>query len=189
MASSQSEAGQEVAQRQKIFADYTRFLSTSTLAACVLAPVLIALPPRKLDLFTFSLTGVFIASVDYQAKERTGLGLVERTSRRFLSSREPLAGATQDDTSAIRKGDRELVEQSSSNLVPGGPRSSSLQHQAQQDWKQLRLKEEQEKLDQGEGYGSMIMDQIWGVWNQEEKKMEQIKEKDEEVVQNRKEQG
>ena len=31
-----------------------------------------------------------------------------------------------------------------------------------EDWKAERLKEEQEKLDQGEGYGDMIKDQIWG---------------------------
>ena len=32
-------------------------------------------------------------------------------------------------------------------------------------WKERRLAEEQEKISQGEGYGDMIMDQIWEVWN------------------------
>jgi len=33
----------------------------------------------------------------------------------------------------------------------------------------------------------MIMDQVWQVWNQEEKKLEQVKEKDEEVLREMKE--
>ena len=49
-------------------------------------------------------------------------------------------------------------------------------------WKERRLREEQEKINQGEGYGSMIMDQIWEVWNWGEKKGEEIKDKDKEVL-------
>ena len=52
-------------------------------------------------------------------------------------------------------------------------------------WKERRLKEEQEKLDQGEGYWDMIVDQVWEVWNWGEKKAEDLKEKDEEVVESR----
>jgi hypothetical protein len=51
-----------------------------------------------------------------------------------------------------------------------------------EDWKERRLKEEQEKLDQGEGYGGMIMDQIWDVWNWGERKAEKLEDKDKQVV-------
>ena len=44
-------------------------------------------------------------------------------------------------------------------------------------WKERRLREEQEKINQGEGYGSMIMDQIWEVWNWGDKnKAEEVKD-------------
>jgi hypothetical protein len=33
-----------------------------------------------------------------------------------------------------------------------------------EDWKEERLRKEQEALDRGEGYGSLIMDQISEVW-------------------------
>lgn len=46
-------------------------------------------------------------------------------------------------------------------------------------WKERRLKEEQEKIDNGEGYGTMIVDQIKEVWNQGEKKAEEVKVEDE----------
>lgn len=33
-----------------------------------------------------------------------------------------------------------------------------------EDWKEKRLKKEQEVLDKGEGYGTLIMDQLREVW-------------------------
>ena len=32
-------------------------------------------------------------------------------------------------------------------------------------WKERRLQEEREALEEGRGYGSLIMEQIWEVWN------------------------
>jgi hypothetical protein len=49
-------------------------------------------------------------------------------------------------------------------------------------WQERRLKEERERLANGEGYGDMIMDQIWEVWNWGEKKAEVLKETDEQVL-------
>jgi hypothetical protein len=184
MASSQPGPNEELARRQTIFSDYNRFLHSSTLAACVLAPVLIALPPRKLDLYTFFLSGAFIASVDYQARERAGLGIMGYASRRFVP-REQSRLPGQDDANLVRESSRLLEEPS-----PRPVQTSTLQRRAQEDWKQQRLKEEQEKLDRGEGYWSMIVDQVWHVWNQEEKQIEQLKKKDEEeVARERKEKG
>jgi len=58
------------------------------------------------------------------------------------------------------------------------------------DWKAKRDQREKEALEEGRGYGGLIMDQIWEVWNWGGKKMEEVKEKDEEVVAARKaEQG
>ena len=41
-------------------------------------------------------------------------------------------------------------------------------------WKERRLKVENEKIAKGEGYGSMIVDQISEVWNWGEKKAEEV---------------
>lgn len=53
-------------------------------------------------------------------------------------------------------------------------------------WKERRLREEQEKIEQGEGYGSMIMDQIWEVWTWGKKQGEELKEKDQEALESKK---
>jgi hypothetical protein len=164
---------------QRVQADYTRFLHTSTLVALVLAPALIALPPRKLDLYTFALGGAFLASAEYQTKARTGMGIMGNASRRFVAT-EPLMEVQS------RGG---LLEEKHlpTPLVDAGAQGapSRVQTLAAEDWKRARLEEEQEKLDRGEGYWSMITDQVWQVWNQEERKVARLKEKDEEVLKER----
>jgi len=54
------------------------------------------------------------------------------------------------------------------------------------DWKAKRDAKEKEALEEGKGYGGLIMDQIWEVWNGGKEKVEQIKEEDEKVVAERK---
>jgi hypothetical protein len=159
-------------QQQRINTDYTRFLNASTLAACVLAPVIIALPPRKLDLFTFSLCGAFLASSNYQFRERTGNGYFGWMSRPFIEKHERLQQRT-----AASDGKRLLDEK-----ITVSVKGSVMGPVAREDWKMQRLREEQEKLDEGEGYADMIKDQIWQVWNQEEKKVEDLKGKDDALV-------
>ena len=52
------------------------------------------------------------------------------------------------------------------------PSSSTLLHKIWMgdqppDWKERRLASERKALAEGKGYSDLIMDQIWGVWNQE----------------------
>ncbi len=178
-------------QQQRVFADYHKFLHTSTLVGCVLIPVLIALPPRKLDLYTFSLTGALFASANHQTKERTGLGILGHVSKPFLQRDRPRGSPVpgSDGMTAAREQTR-LLDDAPTPLPAERRTGTTLEEQAREawtrgekeGWRQQRLREEQEKLDQGEGYGSMIVDQIWEVWNHGEQKMEEVKEKDEEVV-------
>lgn len=50
------------------------------------------------------------------------------------------------------------------------------------DWKKKRDEREKEALEEGKGYGGLIMDQIWEVWNWRKDKDEEIKVKDHEVL-------
>ncbi|OAL29855.1 hypothetical protein AYO22_01761 [Fonsecaea multimorphosa] len=178
--------------QQRRFSDYHTFLHNSTLAALFLAPALIALPPRKLDLYTFSLTGAFVAAANYQLRERTGLGFMGHASRPFLHNR--LRNGMEEGAGSTATGATQRLPGFEHAPLPDMAResngtSSTLRDKAQEDWKQRRLKEEQEKLEQGEGYGSMIVDQIWEVWNQGEKKVEELEERDEEAVQKQRDRG
>jgi len=55
------------------------------------------------------------------------------------------------------------------------------------DWKEKRDARERKALEEGKGYGWLIMDQIWDVWTWGKNKTEEVKEKDEEVIAEKKE--
>lgn len=191
MASSDSNAADVTPDQQvRIYSAYESFKHNGSLAVLVAAPILIAVPPRKLDLYTFSLMGAFVASVNQLTVERTGRGLLMQfaakpTSRVLESQRlqppqvqetrrllEEKAGVP-DGMGKSRTGATGPLEAKAKEIWMGGETEG---------WKERRLREEQEKLSQGEGYGGMIMDQIWEVWNQGEKKAEELKKEDEKVV-------
>jgi hypothetical protein len=50
-------------------------------------------------------------------------------------------------------------------------------------WKVERDRKEKEAMEEGKGYGDLITEQIWEVWNWGKGRAEGLKEKDEEVVQ------
>lgn len=54
------------------------------------------------------------------------------------------------------------------------------------DWKEKRDQKEKEALEEGRGYGGLIKDQIWEVWNWGRDKNEEVKEIDEAVLAERK---
>jgi hypothetical protein len=54
------------------------------------------------------------------------------------------------------------------------------------DWKEKRDRREREALEEGKGYWDLIKEQIWDVWSSGEKKVEELKETDEKVVEERK---
>ncbi|KAJ4522917.1 hypothetical protein HRR83_001423 [Exophiala dermatitidis] len=177
MAASSSSSGAqpngasgEFQQRQHITDDYHRFLSTASLATCVLAPVIIALPPRKLDLYSFSLAGAFVVSANYQLKERTGRGIVERARMPHIfgmpeQAREiQLKMRAQEEKRLLEESPSATTQKKSGSLLEGKAKELWMGGETE-GWKERRLREEQEKLANGEGYGSMIVDQIWEVWN------------------------
>lgn len=143
--------------QQRMATDFNNFLNTASLVTLFVAPALILLPPRKLDFYTFSLAGAWVSCASYRNtfsdympfQQRRRLRVEAQEQRRLLEERELVV--PQDK----RKGS--LLEEKAKEIWMGGEKDG---------WKERRLAEEQEKIDQGEGYASMIMDQIWDVWNQ-----------------------
>ena len=150
---------------------YHKFVHNTSVAMLFVAPVLIALPPRKLDFYTFTLGGIFAVSGNQLLRERNGVGILGLLPGRSM------------EASVVAASQGRILEEP----VKTDPAVKEIMREARQkpivreDWKERRLKEEQEKLDQGEGYGGMIMDQIWDVWNWGEKKAEKLENKDKQV--------
>ena len=170
---------------------FESFIHNASLATLVLAPTLILLPPRKLDFYTFSLSTAFVLSGTQLYSERAArlrregagnwIGLPakaqqikdrEEVRRRNLLEEGYVVHTEQERS----KGKGSVLEEKAREMWMGGETEG---------WKERRLAEERKKLAEGEGYGGMIMDQIWEVWNWGEKKAEGVMQKDEEVAKRR----
>ena len=148
--------------QQQVPVDAQRYINTLhnvALAAVIACPVLILIPPRKLDLYTWGLIGATAYSGNFLVKERTGTSIWQRVSG------EPVAAAPAMSLPATQT----LPKAVTTHLEVEGrdrttPVTAELQSQ-REAWKAQREKEIQDDLDVGKGFGDMIMDQIYEVWN------------------------
>ncbi len=163
---------------------FQTFLYRTSQTTLVVAPVLILLPPRKLDFYTFLLSGACVASAGHLIQQRR-LRLAEQRSFSMLSKEQQVR------EQIARQKERRLLEESGSESVGRKKQGGSLLEEKAKEiwmggetegWKERRLKEERERIANGEGYGDMIMEQIWDVWNWGGNKAEELKETDEKVL-------
>ncbi|KAI9828791.1 MAG: hypothetical protein M1832_001896 [Thelocarpon impressellum] len=142
------------------------FLSLGLLVAC---PVILALPPRKLDLYSFSLATAWVISVDHITAERTGASISQHLRRRAPGFDGLPSERARDVQERLRR-ERLLRAQQSGQGSERAGYGESLVNRVwmggeTEGWKERREQEEREKLEQGGGYGDLILDQIWEVWN------------------------
>ncbi|KAI9671505.1 MAG: hypothetical protein M1817_003556 [Caeruleum heppii] len=179
----------------------THNLSLFLLCAC---PLLIALPPRKVDFYTFSLSAAFLVSANNLTEERTpGRGLWYRVRRPFGAGseeegKEGGSGLFGDGlpSERAREVQERLKREKLLRAQPGGQGSERAENVPEgvlaevaavergkaasssagglaeriwmgdetEGWRERRIREAREKLEEGRGYGGMIVDQIWEVW-------------------------
>ncbi|MCJ1376944.1 hypothetical protein MMC17_000034 [Xylographa soralifera] len=170
------------------FTTATHALSLTLLLA---APLLVALPPRKLDLYTFSLSSAWLVSANHLTTERTGASIASNLSQRFgraTRSVEPPRERTPPQLGAETARARMAAEERTRRLGRDGQVLASVAAQRQQQeeggeggilgkaeqvwmggegegWKERRLREEREALAEGKGYWDLITEQVWEVWN------------------------
>ncbi|RLM00579.1 hypothetical protein CFD26_108633 [Aspergillus turcosus] len=161
-------------------ADYLRFKHYAALTFLIASPVLIALPPRKLDHLTVLLAGAFCVSANHLTRERTGRSIVERIEARIASA--PSAIISDLPTQRAQEVQAKLRAARDAQIRQGGLVGEELEklkaRQAQEKgvaeriwmggetegWKERRLREEQKALEEGKGYWDLIQEHIWDVW-------------------------
>lgn len=161
---------------------FERVKHYSAITFIIASPVLIALPPRKLDIYTVSLSTAFLFSVNHLTAERTGRSIpqhifpsrqpslfrdlpsekAEQVQAQIRAAREaqirdPHTSSEQIERLKTRQEQQEQQEKGIAERIWMGGESKG--------WKERRLKEEQKALEEGKGYGDLIMDHIWDVWN------------------------
>ncbi|KAB8239219.1 hypothetical protein ETB97_012024 [Aspergillus alliaceus] len=161
--------------------DYERFKTYAAYTFLVASPVLIALPPRKLDHLTVLLTGAFAFSANHITYKRTGRSLLDRfhskisSGRSFIPSDLPSERALEIQARVRASREKQLREGGLSEEEIEKLKARQLQDKGvaarvwmggeTEGWKERRLREEQEALDSGKGYGDLIKEHIWDVWN------------------------
>ena len=149
---------------------YAKTLHTTAIITAVACPLLALLPPRKLDFYTFGLAGTSVFSANWLLKERTGRsawqhigmgkrpivsnGIIEVTPSPTIT--DP-ASANRDFQDAVQD-----YQRLQSNLHPSVTAEVRSHREA---WKVQQQKEIEEDIEEGKGFGDMIMDQIWEVWH------------------------
>jgi hypothetical protein len=162
-----SQRDQALAAKQQ---QYAKTLHNVALCTAIACPVLALLPPRKLDVFTFSLVGTTIFSANYLCKEQTGRSIWQHLDpiAPRLAQASPAVAMVEEANAAkeLSYAKQDRPERESNPVTKELEATKS----ARQAWKVQREKEIQDDLDVGKGFGEMIMDQIWGVWNWDKKK-------------------
>ncbi|EGP90589.1 uncharacterized protein MYCGRDRAFT_103199, partial [Zymoseptoria tritici IPO323] len=141
----------------------TKIAHNVALVALVACPLLAVLPPRKLDLYTFTLFGLTGFSANHLIQESSGRSIWQHVVRQ---QRQPMA------VEASSQGSPVLSEVQKQARESAADDARALQSQ-REAWKVQREKEIKEDVEEGKGFGDMIMDQIWEVWNQGKVKEEE----------------
>ncbi|OJD30469.1 uncharacterized protein BKCO1_6000022 [Diplodia corticola] len=164
------------------YAKLTHRLSIWLLVVC---PAIALLPPRKLDLYTAGLGGMSLVAAEHLARERTGRTILQRVSGGFDNAVQPADHMPTERARQVREMQLRAKEEREAVLRQAGQEQQERKQQAQaqahedkdgvlqrvwmggetEGWRERRLKEEREAIEEGRGYGDLIMDQIWEVWN------------------------
>lgn len=175
-----------------------------SLAAVIICPILIALPPRKIDIYTVGLVGGTFFATNTLAQEYSGRSITGRMQDRMRAMADPalppkameMQRRMRDEKAEL---DRERERRGFTTPVKEGVREELEKERERgfvkriwygnegEDWKEKRDQREKEALENGDGYGGLIMGQIKEVFDFEKKKIEEVKKIDEEVVRERKE--
>ncbi|KAF8848208.1 hypothetical protein BDZ45DRAFT_291936 [Acephala macrosclerotiorum] len=194
--------------------DILRWVSYGALFVC---PIVILIPPRKLDIYTLALLGGTFYGANNCSKEWTGVSMLQRIQNRVNAFEDsglpPKALEMQKRLKEEKEWrDRQMngfgksLEGKEGKEVKAGELRGVLAEvekkrvqeekereergileklwmgQEGEDWKAKRDQREKEALEEGRGYGGLIMDQIWEVWNWGKDKNEEVKEIDEKAV-------
>lgn len=154
--------------------NYAKVLHNTALITAVACPLLALLPPRKLDVFTLTLGGTTVFSVNYLTRESTGRSILQHLS----GSRPPVLTspyAKPDEpqmrvSETVRLETQEALRASRERTGFNGQTDTGKQAK---DWKHERDQEVVDAIEEGKGFGDMIMDQVYEVWNWGKKRDEE----------------
>lgn len=146
-------------------------LHYSAIGVSILGPIALLLPSTRTGA-TSRIQNIILGSgafwgLNQLAYDYTGKSIVARSNERWgkiLSAADTLPTEKAQQTKALlaaQKARREEAEAEKRGLL-----KQVWMGDEKEDWKKRRIEEDRKALASGKGYGDLIMDQIWEVWNQ-----------------------
>ncbi|KAM0722438.1 hypothetical protein Q7P37_001879 [Cladosporium fusiforme] len=146
-------------------ANYAKTLHNTALITAIACPLLALLPPRKLDFFTAGLGMTTVFSTNFLVREYTGRSIQQH----ITGARPPIIARenVQADEAHMRVSDAVRLERQEALRAQKERTGIAEQVEAsrQAKWARERNQEVQEAIDEGKGFGDIIMDQIYEVWH------------------------
>ncbi|TQS35247.1 hypothetical protein Golomagni_04335 [Golovinomyces magnicellulatus] len=164
-----------------------KYIHYTSWACLIGGPIILALPPRKLDLYTLGiLIGIF-AGANEVSREQTGISMIDRIGQRLARSTAALPPQAVElqqrrlreererarkiqDVQRISYPDNTLQSTTKQEAPADQKKSTGFWHKVwmggeDDNWREERLRKEREALESGKGYFDLIKDQVWEVWN------------------------
>ncbi|KPM41326.1 hypothetical protein AK830_g5266 [Neonectria ditissima] len=147
------------------------FIHNSAIAGAVILPIVMALPPRKMDIRFFVLAGAFSLATNQLAYEYTGQSIYGRFGSRVGSivGTELPDGAKRTQQLLREHREREAAEKKKRETEDKQGLVKVLNDTWMggegENWREKRAEEHRKKFEEGKGFGDIIMDQVSDVWN------------------------
>jgi hypothetical protein len=135
------------------------------MVVAVACPLLMLLPPRKLDFFTAGLGITTVYSTNYLVRDSTGRSIQQH----LTGYRPPVVPRENMQTDEARTQASDAIRLERQEALMASKERASIAEQVeaskQAKWAQERNQEVQDALDVGKGFGDIIIDQVYEVWN------------------------
>lgn len=145
-------------------------IHNAAIAGAVLAPIAMMLPPRKVDIRFFVLTGIFSLSTNQLAYAYTGQSIYSRFGGRFSgvfgdglpegAKRTQQLLKEQRERQAAAEGKKAEESNKIKDLWMGGETEG---------WKERRAAEHRKAFEEGKGMSDLIMEQVAEVFSRDKK--------------------
>ena len=154
---------QENAQRN------ARIIRNVAIGGVIICPLIALMPPRKLDLYTFSLGVGFYLSADHLCESHYGRSLVSQLSPFRAATDLPTERAREVQAKIREARDEERRKLGQPAEEDKGVLKKIWMGGETEGWKERRLQEEKKAIEEGKSFSDMIYEQIWDVWNWDKK--------------------
>ncbi|PHH88327.1 hypothetical protein CDD83_7681 [Cordyceps sp. RAO-2017] len=151
-------------------------IHNAAIAGAIVTPLVMLLPPRKIDIRFFVLAGAFSLSTNQLAYAYTGQSIYSRFGNRVgnlfgsLSSGELPEGAKRTQQLLREHREREAAQRQKQSGADetkkdGGLIKDIWMGGESQDWSQKRAEEHRKRFEEGKGMSDIILEQIMDVWS------------------------